>query len=195
MVFSSRDYGATAQILDGLSVRAIKKSSSLVVLDFPSSISAILFFCLAQRKRGRTVIREGSGIFPTKNAFLLFDITFYSDGAGGKSLTGCLAWRCLGFSLSLFFPLLLFSFSIPITPKLLILFLMQGGKPKERKGTIKHHLGMGGFPTNSKEGLPALLFPLFFFFLSGASSVFLPRPRRPCWAFSTCSGLLFDWFG
>jgi hypothetical protein len=45
-VFSSRDYGATAQILDGLSVRAIKKSSSPVVLDFPSSISAILFFVL-----------------------------------------------------------------------------------------------------------------------------------------------------
>jgi hypothetical protein len=114
------------------------------------------------------VIREGWGIFPTKIAFLLFDITSYSDGAGRKSFTGCLAWRCLGFSLFFFFPLLLFSFYTPITPKLFTLFLMQGGKFKERKGTIKHHSGMGGFPTNSKKGLPALLFPLFFFFsLSG----------------------------
>jgi len=72
MVFSCRDYGTTAQILDGLPVRATKKSSSPVVLDFPSSISAILFFVLHSVKWGRTVIRKGGGDFSDKRRFLAF---------------------------------------------------------------------------------------------------------------------------
>ena len=129
MVFSCRDYGTTAQILDGLPVRATKKSSSPVVLDFPSSISAILFFVL-HSVHGADGDPKGVGNFPTKNAFLLFDITFYFDGAGKESLL-----QVASFSMA-FLGLVLFSFSfssaaafsLPITSKLFTLFLRQGGE-------------------------------------------------------------------
>jgi len=151
MVFSSRDYGTTAQILDGPSVRATKKSSSPVVLDFPSSISAILFFVL-HSVNGADGDPKGVGIFPTKNAFLLFDITFYFDGAGKESLllqVACLAWRCLGlFSSRVSFLccccLLLLAFPLPTITKTVHSISHAGRERlKERKGTIKHHSGTG----------------------------------------------------
>ena len=150
------------------------------------------------------MIRKGWGIFPTKNRFLA-DITFYFDGAGKESLlqVACLAWRCLGLSLPFSF---LFSFAAAAlsslsSPKLFTLFLTQGGKTKRKKGGHKTSFGHGsGFQQIREKGLQHLLFPLFFFFLSfwGPLSL-LPRPRRPCWAFSfcfsTCSGCFFDWLG
>jgi len=71
MVFSCRDYGTTAQILDGPSVRATKKSSSPVVLDFPSSISAILFFVL-HSVNGADGDPKGVGNFSNKKRVLAF---------------------------------------------------------------------------------------------------------------------------
>jgi hypothetical protein len=75
-VFSCRDYGTTAQILDGLSVRAIKKSSSPVVLDFPSSISAILFFVL-HSVNGADGDPKGVGNFSDKKSLSCFLISHF----------------------------------------------------------------------------------------------------------------------
>lgn len=191
MVFSCRDYGTTAQILDGLPVRATKKSSSPVVLDFPSSISAILFFVL-HSVHGADGDPKGVGNFPTKNAFLLFDITFYFDGAGKESLL-----QVASFSMA-FLGLVLFSFSFfsaAAFPFLshqncLLYFSRREGKTKRKKGDHKTSFGaLGGFPANSRNGLQhfsissLLLLPFW-----GPRLYYLDRG-------DLFGGFLLGWFG
>jgi hypothetical protein len=186
MVFSCRDYGTTAQILDGLPVRATKKSSSPVVLDFPSSISAILFFVL-HSVHGADGDPKGVGNFPTKNAFLLFDITFYFDGAGKESLL-----QVASFSMA-FLGLVLFSFSFFSAAALpflshqncLLYFSRREGETKRKKGDHKTSFGhWEDFQQIRETDCSIFLFScLSSSSFLGASSL-LPRPWRPFWGFS-----------
>lgn len=89
------------------------------------------------------MIRNGVGdFFQTKNAFLLFDITFLFFGRkwAGKSSTGCLlAWRFSGlvFFLSFFFNLFCRCCLFPlhtITKIVYSISHIRKGKVKRKKG-------------------------------------------------------------
>jgi hypothetical protein len=152
------------------------------------------------------VIRKGWGIFPTKNAFLLFDITFYFDGAGKESLLQVASFSMA--SLGLFLLLFLFPsgcgccllFPSYHHQNCLLYFSCREGKTKRKKGDHKTSFGhWEGFQQIRKKGLQHFLFPLFFLFFSlWGPRLFYLRPRRPLGDFLLLFQLALaalDWLG